>query len=189
MNDLLQAAHHVCDALTAAMLPHCIIGGLANIRWGRPRFTKDVDLTVYTGFDADEERTIALLLQRCRPRRPDAAAFARVHRVLLLEADQHIGIDVSLGGLPYERGLVDRATAFDFGDGRSLTTCSAEDLVVLKAFADRPQDWVDIDGVVTRQGDALCWKAIIERITPLAELKDAPEIVHRLRAIRDGKRV
>ena len=188
MNDLLQGAHHVCDPLSAAGLPHCIIGGLANFRWGRQRFTRDVDLTVYTGFGVDEERTIDLLLQRCRPRRPDAADFARMHRVLLLETDNGIGIDVSLGGLPYERGLVDRATSFDFGDGRPLPTCSAEDLIVLKAFADRPQDWVDIDGVVMRQGADLRWSAVFERIAPLAELKDEPRIVERLRAIRDAGR-
>jgi hypothetical protein len=32
-----------------------------------------------------------------------------------------------------------------------LHTCSAEDLIVLRAFADRSKDWVDIEGVIIRQ--------------------------------------
>ncbi|MFO0873054.1 MAG: hypothetical protein U0575_03670 [Phycisphaerales bacterium] len=106
----------------------------------------------------------------------------------LLQAAHHVCDALSAAGLPYERGLVDRATPFDFGDARPLPTCSAEDLIVLKAFADRPQDWVDIEGVVLRQGADLRWNAIIERIAPLAELKDEPPIVERLCAMRDAGR-
>jgi hypothetical protein len=28
---------------------------------------------------------------------------------------------------------------------------TAEDLIALKAFADRPKDWLDIDGILIRQ--------------------------------------
>lgn len=44
-----------------------------------------------------------------------------------------------------------RASGFTVGKAVSLLTCSAEDLVVLKAFAGRDKDWLDIDGVLTRQ--------------------------------------
>jgi hypothetical protein len=40
------------------------------------------------------------------------------------------------------------------GVGATLTTCSAEDLVFLNAFAGRAQDWLYI-GVVVRQGGRL----------------------------------
>ncbi len=184
MNELIETAHQACDAIAEAQLPHCIIGGLANLRWGRQRLTRDVDLTIFTGFGIDEERAIELLTRRFRPRLSDAAGFARAHRVLLVESSNGIGIDVSLGGLPFESAFVERATPFDFGDGRPMPTCSAEDLVVLKAFANRTQDWADIDGVCLRQGSRLSWPAIIERLAPLAELKDDPTIMERLARIR-----
>ena len=38
--------------------------------------------------------------------------------------------------------------------------------MVLKAFADRPRDWIDIEGVLIRQGSAL------ERSLVVAELHD-----------------
>ena len=61
-----------------------------------------------------------------------------------------------------------------------LRTCSAEDLIVFKAFADRPKDWVDVDGVIIRQSGQLDWGYVRTHLAPLAELKDAPEIMDRL---------
>ena len=62
----------------------------------------------------------------------------------------------------------------------TLRTCSAEDLIVLKAFADRPKDWVDVEGVIIRQGDRLDWRYTVAELAPLAALKEAPDIVTRL---------
>jgi hypothetical protein len=41
----------------------CFIGGLAVQAWSEPRFTRDVDLTLLTGFGT-EERYIDALLSR-----------------------------------------------------------------------------------------------------------------------------
>ena len=46
-----------------------------------------------------------------------------------------VGIDVALGALPFEESVVARANRFAFPGDVALRTCSAEDLVVLKAFA------------------------------------------------------
>ena len=80
--------------------------------------------------------------------------------------------------------MVSRATPFDFAPGVSLITCSAEDLVVLKAFAARGQDWVDVEGILVRQGNGLDWNYIQHQLNPLVELKGEPEIVTRLQEIR-----
>jgi hypothetical protein len=61
-----------------------------------------------------------------------------------------------------------------------LRTCSAEDLIVLKAFADRAKDWLDIEGILIRQLAELDWAYVRAQLTPLAELKDAPELVDKL---------
>ena len=59
-------------------------------------------------------------------------------------------------------------------------TCSAEDLIVHKAFAGRDQDWADILGILRRQGVALNRELIFAELTPLAELKDDGEVLCRL---------
>ena len=61
---------------------------------------------------------------------------------------------------------------------------SAEDLIVLKAFAGRGQDWVDVERIIVRQTGNLDWNYIREQLGPLAELKDAPEILEQLETRR-----
>lgn len=161
----------------------CFIGGLAVLRWGEPRETVDVDLTLLTGFGG-EERYITTLMSHFAPRVDDAVGFALRTRVLLLRANSGVGLDIALGGIPFEESAVERSTLFTYPPDVALRTCSAEDLLVLKAFANRPKDWIDIDGVLVRHGDLLDWDYVYRQLTPLAELKEEPEIVQRLEARR-----
>jgi hypothetical protein len=148
-----------------------VIGGLAVQRWGEPRQTRDVDVALLTGFGG-EERFVDRLLERYAPRRPDARQFAIERRVLLIEDDHGIPLDVSLAALPFEERVIERSTPFPFAPGTAIGTCSAEDLVVLKAFADRPQDWLDIEGIVVRQGRALDRALILGELDDLLALKE-----------------
>lgn len=66
----------------------------------------------------------------------------------------------------------------------TLRVCSAEDLVVLKAFADRDQDRADLVGISRRRGREMNWDAVTERLQPLAEAKDEPAILDRVTALR-----
>jgi hypothetical protein len=184
MIDLFQAASAVEELCRGKGWRFCFIGGLALQRWGRSRVTQDVDLTVLTGFGG-EARFIDVLLRHYSARVQDPVEFALRNRVLLLVTDNGIGIDVALGAIPYEERLVDRATSFEFFPGLSLLTCSAEDMVTLKAFADRPRDWDDIEGILLRQ-DSLDWSTIESELQPLVENKESPEILDRLRQMRDA---
>ena len=114
------------------------------------------------------------------PRVADAAAFARSRRVLLLRAASGVGLDIALGGLPFEETVVDRSSLFTFPLDVPLRTCSAEDLIVLKAFAAREKDWVDIDGVIIRHAGGLDWPYVHSQLGPLVELKEEPEILDEL---------
>lgn len=181
MNALYAAAKQISDFMAERNWQFAIIGGMAVQRWGEPRQTLDVDLTLLTGF-GNEEEYIAVLLDSFASRLPDAADFAAQNRVLLLAAENGAPIDVSLGGLPFEERLVQRASLFAFSPECELLTCSAEDLIVLKAFAGRPRDWLDVESIVNRQ-DSIDWKTVLEEIQPLAEAKDAPETVARLEGL------
>ena len=179
MNPLFEAAVEVQTVCDREGWGHAVIGGLAVQRWGEPRLTRDVDLTVMTGFGGEAD-VIGSLLSHFEPRFEDAAAFALQTRVLLIRAANGIPLDVALGAMPFEARAVDRASAYAIGEGRHIRTCSAEDLVVLKAFADRPQDWLDIESVLARQAD-LDLALVRRELAPLAELKGEPEILDRLR--------
>lgn len=185
MIELFRLAAELQDVCRRQRWQFCFIGGIAVQRWGEPRVTQDVDMTILTGF-GHESLYIDDLLRRYRPRVANSAEFALENRVLLLESQSGIGINVALGALPFEQHVVDRATPFAFLPDCELLTCSAEDLIVLKSFADRPRDWVDVENVIARQGARLDWAYVDECLAPLAELKDSPEILKRLRGLRSA---
>jgi hypothetical protein len=163
--------------------PFCFIGGVAVQHWGEPRATRDLDLTVFTGFGG-EEPVVDAMLAAYSGRRSDARAFALRHRVLLLSTSTDVPVDIALGALPFEADMIGRAELVEFEPGVSLRICSAEDLLVLKAFADRLQDQADVVGIIRRRGGELDWDAVLTRLAPLARAKGAPGIVARLQALR-----
>jgi hypothetical protein len=176
VNALYEAANEVSAFLDERQWRFCIIGGLAVIRWGEPRLTVDVDLTLLTGFGG-EERFANALLERFSGRMDDALGFAMQNRVLLLSATNGRDLDISFGAFPFEEEMVDRATPFEFAAGVELVTCSAEDLFILKVFANRSKDWADAEGVAIRQ--TIDRTYVIRHLQPLCELKEAPDLLDR----------
>lgn len=184
MNALFAAAAEIQHFLQRAAERYCFIGGIALQRWGEPRFTRDVDITLLCPYGA-ELQAVKPLLAAFVSRIPEAGAFATKHRVLLLNSENGIPIDVALGGIPFEERCVTRATDFDFGEAR-LLTCSAEDLVVLKAFAGRPQDWVDIESIAVRQNRVLDWNLVFAELEPLVAVRNVPGLLDRLQQLRNN---
>jgi len=182
MADLLDAASEVDGFCRRMGWRYCVIGGMALLRWGEQRMTKDVDLTLLTGFGG-EEAYIGALLAEFEALRPDALAFALRNRVLPVRTKAGFKADIALGGLPFEERAVSRASDFAYSERVVLRTCSAEDLVVMKAFAARRQDQIDIEGILIRQRGKLDWRYVYENLQPLAELKEAPELMTQLRAL------
>lgn len=180
---LVEAAREVEAVLAEAGFKAVIIGGLAVFRWGEPRLTRDVDFTVLCPFGEEGPKAQAIL-SRLAGRIEGAAEFATTNRVLLARAANGVPIDIALGGLEFEARAVARGSAFEYVSGALLRTCSAEDLVVMKAFAGRERDLLDIEGVIVRQGAVLDWGLIEEELKPLLEVKGTPETWQRLLSMR-----
>jgi len=94
-----------------------------------------------------------------------------------------------LGGLPFEERTITRASPWKISKKDSLITCCAEDLIVHKAFANRDLDWLDLRGVLRRQGQKLNVDLIFKELRPLLELKEAPEIEDRLRKMMENEKL
>jgi len=182
VNPLFAAALELQRFFEARAWRFCFIGGLAVQRWGEPRLTLDVDCTLLTGF-GQEERYVDELLGAFVGRVDHHRAFALAHRVLLVYGSGRVPIDIALGAMPFEERCIERASPFDIGDRQSLTMCSAEDLVVFKAFAGRDRDWLDVEGIVLRQRDALDANIIWRELTPLLELKGDADALPRLQRV------
>ncbi|HTA30549.1 MAG TPA: nucleotidyl transferase AbiEii/AbiGii toxin family protein [Candidatus Cybelea sp.] len=179
MTELYLTALEVQRLCEGQHWPFCIIGGVAVQRWGEPRFTKDVDLTLFTGF-GEEERFLEFWLKSFQLRSPMTPAAALAHRVLFLSNNRGVPIDIAFGGTEFERRSIKRSSLWPMAEGQTIRTCSAEDLLVHKCFANRDHDWVDVDGILARQWNKLDLRLVRKELKPLAELKEEPEILNRL---------
>lgn len=182
MNGLYGAAIELQAFCDARGWTSCFIGGLAVLRWGEPRVTRDVDLALLTGFGGEFPFVDALLAE-FPARISDAREFAIRNRVLLLNSSTGVPMDVLLAALPYEEELARRSTTFSFGPEVNIRTCSAEDLIVLKLYASRPLDVQDAEGVAMRQR-SLDWDYVESQLKPLAEAKEDPAILKTLARLR-----
>jgi hypothetical protein len=184
MIELVKLAAEIQDYIEQNQWCFCFIGGIANLRWGELRSTQDVDLTLFVGF-GNENFYIENFLSKFSPRKNNMREFALRNRVLLLNSSEGYPFDVALGALLYEERMISRGSYSKYADDISLYTCCAEDLIITKAFASRDLDWLDIKGIIIRQGKALNWALIKKELHPLCELKEQPEILQRLDDLRE----
>jgi hypothetical protein len=152
-----------------------VIGGVAASLLGRPRLTRDVDALVL----GDELGWEAVMASAERygiaPRIDDPIDFAHRSRVLLLRhLPSGVDVDVSLGALPFEREVVERASLLEVGSIQ-VRVAAAEDLVIMKALARRPRDWSDIEGLLqVRPGMDL--DRVRHWLREFASVLDMPEV-------------
>ncbi len=179
MNAQETAARELHEFFQSLGLPYVVIGGLAVQLWGEPRVTKDVDLTVAVPTDRPSGVFVQQVLDRFSPRIENALEFAQRSRVILIEASNGCPVDISLGLPGYEDEVMGRAVEFELETGKMIRFCSAEDLIIHKAIAGRPQDVRDIEGIVYRQRDALNVTIIRRWLQDFAELLENHEIVDR----------
>lgn len=178
MNPLLLAARDTGRFLAGQAWPHCLIGGLAVQCWGEPRTTLDAGFTLLTGWGG-EDAYVDALLGAFEGRIADAREFALARRVLLLRSPGGVDVDITLGALPFEEEMVARAIPIDIAEGVRLACCTAEDLFVMKAFAGRPRDWADLEGIAARQAGKLDVAHITRHLAALCEIKEDPGILRR----------
>jgi hypothetical protein len=136
----------VADA-DAVGLGYVVIGGFSVIYHGYVRATKDSDLLVPDGPDADA--AVLRFLERVDGRRLHDGKVLTVEDVAgaqhLRIGSRHGIVDIMRGGLPpldYET-VSERAEMTDW-DGQQVRVAALASLVGFKRLADRPQDRMDL---------------------------------------------
>jgi hypothetical protein len=98
---------------------------------------------------------------------------------MLLLSVEDVDVDIALALRGYEDSLFERAQGYEIEPGRHLRICSAEDLIIHKSLAGRPQDQSDIQGVIYRQGDGLDARYVRTWLRQFAEALHDPEVLAR----------
>ncbi len=92
-----------------------------------------------------------------------------------------IDVDLVLGLLPFETEAVARATWEELG-GVPVPLPRAEDLIIMKAVAHRPQDLADIEGIVAAHPQ-LNRRRVRRWVREFAQALDMPAILTDLEAL------
>jgi hypothetical protein len=145
----------VADA-NAVGLPYVVIGGFSVIAHGYLRATKDSDLLVPDGSEADE--AIIRFLDRVEATRlsDDKALAAKdvkdVHHLRV--RSRHGIIDIMRGGLPPLDYDTVAASAIELDrDGEQASFASLRSLVGFKRLAGRGQDRLDLENLERVNGE------------------------------------
>jgi hypothetical protein len=172
--DALRALH---DALQSLNVPWMVIGGVAVIAHGVPRYTADIDATVAAPNEPLERVFDTFARHHVVPRIEGALAFARERQVLLLRHElSGVALDVSLAWLPFEVEAIRRSETLDYA-GVTIRIPRADDLVIYKMVAARPRDLEDVERLLLLHGPSLDLQHVTVTVREFADaLEDAGRI-------------
>ena len=165
--DSVRAVESLAEAFDARSVRYALIGGLAFVLRGRPRFTQDVDFLL-------EVPQIVLpgllddLMERGSPstRRPSSGnSYGNMWPRF---RSGRVRIDWLKPVLPlYTRTLAD-AAPLEWTEGHTVRVATAEGLILTKMVAFRPQDQIDIETLLTANRDAIDIDLIRQEWSPFA---------------------
>jgi hypothetical protein len=150
----LKVLRNLTEWFSDAQLAAMVVGGVAASILGRPRATRDIDALTMLAEDKWAAALYAAERHGIAPRIEEPLEFARRTRVLLLRhVESGIDIDLILGRLPFEEQAIARGKFHDLG-GVRVKLPTVEDLLIMKAIAQRPRDLRDMEGLLDANPDA-----------------------------------
>ncbi len=155
-------------------IPYMIIGGIANLVWGVPRATLDVDVTIWVAED-DIPGFLAQVTRSFELQVPDPQGFVKETRVLPAKVREGFHVDFIFAQLPYEKVAIERAVVHQI-HGVGVKVCSPEDLIIHKIISERPQDLNDVRGIIRQLGDRLDRDYLDPIVQGLSDYLERPEI-------------
>jgi hypothetical protein len=152
-----------------------IMGGIAVSLLGKPRLTADLDAMFLLSPDDIPNLIGAAKHEGIVARIGSVEEFAHKNRVVLLRHQESgTNIDISLGMLPFEEEIVERSILVQAGT-LSVRLPTPEDLIILKAVANRPRDLLDIQTIIESHPD-LDRERIESWVRQFAIALDMPEL-------------
>lgn len=157
-----------------------VIGGVANLFWGNPRTTQDVDVTIQIQ-DSLQNEFIAAVEKKFTALVKNASDFVNQTRVLPLRTKEGVRIDLIFALLPYEEMAIARAKKITVGKNK-VPVCTAEDLILHKIISERPRDLEDVREILKHQRGKLDEKYLMPLLEGLSRDLERPEILENFKS-------
>lgn len=152
-----------------------VIGGVAVIALGVPRYTVDIDVTIQGKNSNPEEVFGAFAQHDIGPRIKGALDFARSRQIVLaLHEPSGVSIDASLAWLPFEEEAIQHSQVRDYA-GVRIRVPRPEDLIIYKLVACRPLDLEDAERLLLLYGKKLDLDRIRGWIRQFSEVLEEPD--------------
>jgi hypothetical protein len=184
MNDPLQIT--LADAVEFLELHHiayALVGGLAVSLRGQPRVTADVDMVIAIDLDRALQIVDELNNSKFAPLFSGVADVIQRSFILpIRHRDTGVKVDLAIGLSGFEQQAIQRANIVEVG-GCPTKVATAEDLVIMKVLAGRPQDEQDLAGLVVTQSSSFDWDYCIHVARELSEVL-GQDLVKRVIALR-----
>lgn len=178
--DIVRAVELLGDTFAAQSIRYAVIGGLATVLRGRPRFTQDVDVLLDV-----PQLALPLLLDKLDQlgflfdRDTVIREYVREHMTALRFGT--VRIDWIKPVLPLYGRTLAEASCLTWTEGHTIQVATAEGLILTKMVSFRPQDQADIETLMIANRDDLNvglirqeWSAVAaEEETRTAWLEDA----------------
>jgi hypothetical protein len=171
-DELIRAVELLADTFAAKATRYALVGGLATMMRGRPRFTQDVDVLL----DVPQVALPGLLDQLSKLGfNLDPVTVVREYVREHMTAFQFgsVRIDWLKPVLPLYARVLAEASTLMWTEGHSLRVATAEGLILTKMVAFRSQDRVDIETLLIANRDNINLALIREEWSAVSQGEEA----------------
>jgi len=167
-------------------IDYVMIGGIPVGFYGEPRFTQDLDFAVdprvfvgrFAEFLEGIEREDFLLSSS----RPTVEELKSIASLRFIDLRNRTIIDLALNpkGFSWDPDVLDRRREEKLLPGRGKIWCiSLEDLIVMKIASGEPQDYKDLERIVSRRFKEIDWSYLRKRAKKFNLTEEVEEIYER----------
>jgi predicted nucleotidyltransferase len=164
-------------------IPYMIIGGQAVLLYGRPRLTRDIDITL--GVDTDKFESIEGVCKKLKLRIlvENPKDFARDTKVLPAEdPDSKVRIDFIFSFTPYEEQAIKNAKQVLIDD-YPVKFASCEDIIIHKMVAGRAIDEEDVKSILAKNKNAIDFEYVNKWLSEFGKIAEHEGISERFNSL------
>jgi len=164
-------------------IPYMIIGGQAVLLYGRPRLTRDIDITL--GIDTDKFELIEEVCKKLKLRIlvENPQDFARDTKVLPAEEpDSKVRIDFIFSFTPYEAQAIKNAKQVLIDDYQ-VRFASCDDIIIHKMVAGRAIDAEDVKSILAKNKNAIDFEYVNKWLSEFGKIAEHEGILERFNSL------
>jgi len=180
------SAERFLKVLSGLGIDYVMIGGIPVGFYGEPRFTQDLDFAVdprlfagrFAEFLQEIERENFMLSSS----RPTAEELKSTTSLRFIDLRNKTIIDLVLHskGFNWDHDILNRRREEKLLPGRGKIWCvSLEDLIVMKIANGEPQDYKDLEGIISRRFKKIDWSYLRKRAKKFNLIEEVEEIYKR----------